>query len=408
MRITYLLDRFPALSETFVLDQVAGMVQRDQTVTVLARTGEEADRVHPAVSRHDLRTKTTHLEVPSSWWRRLGRALRLFGGADAAARDRLLGSLNAASFGREALSLKLFYAARAFLETGPFDVVHAHFGPVGRLGAHLKTIGAFDAPLVTTFHGQDIRRGLEEGGGIYRDLFDVGDLFLAVSEYNRRHLEDFGAPPERIRRHTYGVDLDRFKPPGGTADDPSGDVKVLTVARLVAVKGLFEGLEAIRGLADQLDRTIHYTIVGGGPLEDDLRDHSRKLGLEGLVTFTGARGREGVRASLREHDVFFLPSRAEALPVSLLEAMACGRPAVATDVGSVREAIEDAVNGFVVPPRDPEAMADALRRLCEDPERRRTMGSRARSYVEEHHDLAALNDRLLERYRDLVGGALEP
>lgn len=408
MRIAFLVSRFPALSETFILNQITGLLERGHDVQIFAMRPGEAAPHHPDVDRYRLLERTHYPPaMPANTLRRLGRAGRLLLRHSGRARSILLRSLNLFRLGRTAASLKLFYAAIPWLELdAPCEVVHCHFGPNGNLAVLLRDIGALQARILTTFHGADIRLGLREGPRVYAPLRRGGDCILSISAYNRRHLEEFGFDPAKIRHHPVGISLQRFplrtKPPAGPADRRR-PVRILTVARLVEDKGIEYGLRALAALLRrQPGLEVEYRLVGDGPLRGALEALVRELGLEGRVCFAGARNQDEVAGELCAADLFLLPSVAEALPVVLMEAGAVGLPVVCTDVGSVRELVAEGTSGFVVPPRDVEQMASALARLLQDPAAWPAFGRAGRAQIERHYDIEKLNDRLAALCHELV------
>jgi glycosyltransferase involved in cell wall biosynthesis len=169
------------------------------------------------------------------------------------------------------------------------------------------------------------------------------------------------------------------------------DVVVLTVARLVEQKGLDVLLEALA----RVEAPVHLWMCGDGPLRGALQEQAQRLSKRHAVLFLGAR--EDVRALLQAADLFVLPSRRETTPFALLEAMAAGRAAVATDVGDCADLLADGA-GWVVPPSDEAALAAALSRLVTEPAARDALGARASSRVAAFTDveMAARTSELYE------------
>ena len=120
---------------------------------------------------------------------------------------------------------------------------------------------------------------------------------------------------------------------------------------------------------------LRVVLVGSGPLEDELRAHARRLGIEDATVFAGSR--DDVFALLPAFDLFTLSSRFEGLPIALLEAMACGVPPVVTRVGGIPEVVTDGRDGVLVDPGDSEGLATALGKLLADPTRRRELAGHA-------------------------------
>jgi glycosyltransferase involved in cell wall biosynthesis len=152
----------------------------------------------------------------------------------------------------------------------------------------------------------------------------------------------------------------------------SGPVEVLFLGWADRPKGLFELLEAVRGLAsDPALPEVRLTVAGAGADLDHARAFAEREGIAGRVRFAGwVDGAERL-ALLERADVFALPSYAEGLPNAMVEAMAAGLPVVVTPVGSIPDVVEDGAQGLLVPPRDPAALEAALRRTCDADERER-------------------------------------
>ncbi len=400
MRIAFLVDAFPVLSETFVLNQITGLMDLGHEVDIFAAARPVERDFHADIRRYDLMSRTFyHNDKPDGGFARVLEAAWLFGMRGFRYGPALLRSLNVRRYGREALSLNYFYKAFLFLEAGPFDIAQCHFGPNGNLGVLLKEFGAV-RKVVTMFHGYDIRRGLREGPGIYAPLRAGGDCFLSIAPYNRRHLLALGFAEEKIVDHPVGIDVRRFRP--GPFRRRGEKTRIITVARFVPEKGLHRGLQVIQRLARGEGRDLQYILVGDGPLQADLMEMVGKYGLEDCVRFIGSEDQQGVARLLREADIYLLPSKEEVLPVVLMEAHAAGLPVVACDVGSVDQIVQDRVSGFLVPGGDVKAMTTKLAWLMDHPEAWEAMGRAGRQRVEERYDIRKLNQRLEEIYREVL------
>ncbi|MEW6334501.1 MAG: glycosyltransferase [Thermodesulfobacteriota bacterium] len=407
MRIAFLVDSFPCLSETFILNQLTGLIDLGHDVTIFAGLRGPLDIVHDDVAAYGLLDRTHYFgDIPGGRIPRFRKFVPLFLRylpVDPAVCFR---TVNLFRSGREALSLRPFHRAVFLLRSGPFDVLQCHFGTNGLIGASLKEAG-IPGRLVTMFHGYDIRRGVREGGQIYRRLFRRGDCFLAISLSNREYLIRLGADPDKVREHPVGIDLDRFDSGLASANDTSKQdaVHILTVARLVKEKGLDDGIRAVAGLLhDKPALRIRYRIVGDGPEKPRLLRLAEELKVGDAVTFSGWQKQGDVLAAMRQAHLFFLPSREEVLPVALMEALASGLPVVATAVGSVSEIVQDGISGYLVPSGDVVAMMLKLQELSEYRERRREMGAKGRAAVAERFDIRKLNKRLVEIYEILLSG----
>jgi glycosyltransferase involved in cell wall biosynthesis len=171
------------------------------------------------------------------------------------------------------------------------------------------------------------------------------------------------------------------------------------VGHLRRLKGVDVFLQAARLVVAEMPEAMGI-IVGSGEDEADLRILSTRLGVDASVDFLGYRS--DARRLMRALDVFVVPSRHEGLPVALLEAMTLGRPVVATAVGGVPEVVRDGVNGLLVPPEDPAALAEGIVRLLRDHELASRLAARAVETVEESFTAARAGEQILAVYEQVL------
>ncbi len=250
-------------------------------------------------------------------------------------------------------------------------------------------------------------RAVRVAAALRNRLFRDADAFVAMSVAIRREFLAAGMPQERVALIPHGVDTDRFRP-ASPADRaalrarlrfPEGARIIAYTGRLLRGKGLDTLLEAFARLAPR-DPRAHLLLVGSGAgqalsVEEELRARVEQAGLGERVTFTGRV--EAVEDYLRASDVFAFPSVFEALGISLVEAAACGLPAVGSRTGGIVDVIEDGVTGLLMPPGDASALERALAGLLSDRSRREEMGRRARERAGRLFDVTDS----LDRYRAL-------
>ena len=411
MRIGLLVGDFPAISETFVLNQITGLLDRGHDVVIYAAKPGEDDVVHRDVTRYELLRRTVYLPRPPS--NVVGRCLK------AVARLVLQLPSNPTAVARAFRAsvqdgrLETFFAGLRLLAERPCDVILAHFGTNGARALRLRRAGALSGRIATVFHGFDITKKLARAGeDIYTDLFREGELFLSISERWRSRLVELGCPPERTVVHRMGIDCRKFAF-SPRKKDPTGRVEVVSVARLVEKKGVEYGL---RALAEGSCRgsNIGYTVVGDGPLRASLERLASQLGISDRVRFLGNRPHDEIAEVLRSATIFLAPSVTsadgdqEGIPVVLMEAMSSGLPVVATEHSGIPELVEDEISGFLAPERDVQALAVCLRKLVEHPELWPSMGEAGRRKVEADYDIEVLNDRLVDLLGRLRTGTLIP
>lgn len=262
------------------------------------------------------------------------------------------------------------------------DLVHAHSTKAG-LAARLACV-LLRKPVIFTAHGW----AFTEGRNILkRRLLAMAERLAAratakiicVSEHDYALALQWkvGKPEQLVVIHN-GIDPKLFMEADGASFREELKLKgkpVLTfVGRLAPPKDLFTLLEAVKNLQDGV-----LLIVGDGELRPQVERHIREQGLEERVRLLGER--RDVPAILAASDIFALSSRWEGLPYTIIEAMMAGLPVVATRVGGVPELVEDRITGFLVPTRDPKALAAAIQRLLDDPELRKRMGQAGREKV---------------------------
>jgi colanic acid/amylovoran biosynthesis glycosyltransferase len=312
--------------------------------------------------------------------------------------------LSRAEYGYQAESLSALYRL-AKLASSPhgYDVLHAHYGPVGKSFRFARAL--LKTPLMVTFHGHDFctvpRR---EGQNVYEQLFRTVDAVTAHSDYASRRLEGLGCPRAKMHWLHVGLSPEEF-PFLARTIQPGEAVRILTVARLVEIKGLDYAIRAIASVVRQHE-SVRYDIVGDGPERPKLAALIRQLQLESVVMLHGAQPADVVQKLMAQTHLFVLPSinlhgDEEGTPVTLMEAQASGIPVVATHTGGIPEVVRDGESGFLVADRDAEALAKRLNHLIAHPEQWPEMGRRGRTHVEQHYDIRKLNQQLAELYRQM-------
>jgi colanic acid/amylovoran biosynthesis glycosyltransferase len=408
MRVAYFVNRFPLLSETFILGQITGMIDRGHEVRIFASGPAPQGVGHPLVDEYHLLDRTVFAAtVPRRVLARLPRALSVL--AEARRTGQLRAALSAVDvrrFGREGLGLGLLLQTAPFLGQPRFDILHCQFGDVGPMVLRLRQLGVLEGALVVSFRGWDTTQYPRLRPGRYDALFAQAAVCLPVSESLARRLVALGCPPERIRVLRSGIDLHRFRFRSATA--AAQPAMLTTVGRLTEKKGIEFGIRAVRMLVDA-GYSVRYRIAGDGPLDGALRRLVADLGLQNCVSFLGSLPSTEIVELLETSDVFLAPSvtgsrgNEEGIPNALKEAMAVGVPVVSTRHGGIPELVADGVSGLLVAERDAEGLAARVRRLLEDQALRAACVEAGRKVIEDDYEIDALNDRLESIYRQVAG-----
>jgi glycosyltransferase involved in cell wall biosynthesis len=252
----------------------------------------------------------------------------------------------------------------------------------GELSGEVYTFGtALDQP--------GPRRAVRIASGLRNRFFVDADAVVAMSSAIRQECLAAGCLPERVALIPHGVSTHHFRPADKMERDslrralglPEDALIIVSSGRLLRGKGLEVLVEAFSRFAPR-EPQAHLLFVGSGEgqaisVEASLRESVRRLGLVSRVTFAGRQ--ENVADYLRASDLFAFPSVFEALGIALIEAQACGLPAVGSRTGGIVDVIEDSVTGILVPPGDADALEAALLRLVRDHPQREAFGARART-----------------------------
>ncbi len=285
------------------------------------------------------------------------------------------------------------------------DLIYTFSHPNTVIFSYLAKLRGLVERVVVSYHAMGDTGGTRQVVPYLLPLLRRADALLAVAEIQKNYLvETEGLPREKIRVIHNGVDTVKYRPAApderaaarrelGFAPD---DVVLIAVASLKPLKRIDALLSAASSLV-RGGRAVRVVVAGDGAERAALEALAAHLGIDGRVWFAGVR--DDVERLLRASDVFVLSSRTEAFPNVVLEAMASGLPVVTTDVGSVREMVEDGASAVVVPPGDDAALASALDGLARDAARCAALGRRGREIVEERFrfdDMCKKRENLFE------------
>jgi len=405
VRIAVLTGLFPVLWETPFLNQITGLVERGHEVDIYADQPQPGVPAHPDVDRLRLMDRVRYpVRLPGPRRQRWAAAARLIHTHHGHERGVLLRTLNPFVFWHRATSLEQLRRTAAFLPSRRYDICYCPFAQDARKSLRLRRLGVLGGKLVVALRGSDFSRYIaQRGERVYRSLFREGDLFLPVCQAFAARAIGLGCPPSRMVVHRTGINLTRFpfRPRGYDGHEP---LRLVTVGRLVEKKGIEYALAAVRKLTDE-GMDVKYDIVGDGPLRQDLEGRIELMNLSGRVSLLGSQGHAGVQECLARSHILLAPSVTardgdqEGIPNVIREGMAVGLPVIGTIHSGIPELIEDGVSGYLVPERDPAALAARIRHLARHAGEWRPLIMAARARVQED-DIDTLNDRFVELLRD--------
>lgn len=278
--------------------------------------------------------------------------------------------------------------------------IHAA-GTVAWYGARLLGVS-----FSFTGHAADLFRNRAALRDKVRDAAFIG----CISEFHRDLFRSLGARDGQLFLAYCGIDVAHFTP-RLRPREPGRPPVLLSSGRLVEKKGFVHLIDACARLRRD-GRDFRCVIGGSGPLESSLRARIAERGLGDVVTLTGkALSQEELPGFMEQGDVYCLPcvwasdDDVDGLPQMLVEAMACGLPAVSTRLVGIPDLVVHESTGLLVEPGDVDALAAALARLMDDEALARTLAERGRKLVEERFDIRTSLDGLISRYQERLGGA---
>ena len=401
-KVAYIMSRFPKLTETFVLYEILAMEQLGLQVEVFPLQREDERVLHAEAEQLVNRARFTPLLF--SW--SLLAAHIYYLRRRPAAYFASLWTLLWANLG----SLRFFAAALAFFPKSVLIARQAAAGGVAHVHAHFASHPAAAAfivhrltgiPFSFTAHGSDLHCDTH----MLSDKAAAAAFVVPISEYNRRIIAAECGPQQDHKLHVIhcGVDMRVFQSQRETSfARGSGPFTIVCTGTLHEVKGQRYLIEACALLAQWgVDFDCH--LIGDGPDRDPLTALAGRHVPRDRIHLHGKLVRQEVREILHRADVVAAPSvptrdgRREGIPVVLMEALACGIPAVASRLSGIPELIENEVTGLLVPPRDSRQLAQALARLRADRALRRRLAEQGQAKVQREFDLLVNTGELADR-----------
>jgi colanic acid/amylovoran biosynthesis glycosyltransferase len=409
--VGYVLTHYPRVAQTFIAREIDDLEAAGWTVHPLS-INPVIDSDLDATGGREKAAATFYIKSAGATTalRAIWRAARRSPGGFVRLAWR---AVRTAGTDPKAMLWRLFHLAEGAVvwdhcRTGPVRHLHAHFGQtpatIAWFAAEVGNLGAASAPgerwtWSFTIHGfqdfvneRDARLDLKARHAAF---------VVCVSDFTRSQLMRVSDPScwDRFAVVRCGIDLRAFSP--RAQRPPSDPVRIVTVARLSPEKGHVVLLEALRLLTDRGLRA-EVEMIGSGEFRDHVAAHADRLGIGEQVHLVGELEPPEVIEHLRSADIFCLPSFAEGLPVSIMEAMAIGVPVVSTYISGIPELAVHQRTALTVPAGSATALAEALAELIDDPGLGDRLAKAARLEVEEHHssptNVARLAD-LLARAR---------
>jgi len=280
------------------------------------------------------------------------------------------------------------------------DIIHAHYASsYGLLGSlthfHPFIISAwgsdiFEFPKISFFHRSVIEYN-----------FRKADMLISTSHNMAKEMKKYTS--KEIAITPFGVDTEKFKPLQVESIFDKNDIVIGTIKSLEPVYGIDYLIKAFSTVCNSCPQlSLRLLIVGDGSLKQDLIDLCISLNIRDKVIFTGFINQDELPRYYNMLDIYVALSRSESFGVAVLEASACGKPVVVSNVGGLPEVVDDGITGIIVPPHILSNAADAIIKLIIDSELRKEMGSKARKFVENRYKWEDNVKKMVEIYENIL------
>jgi len=414
LKVLIVVESFPRISETFVLNHIKGLLDAKIEVKIFT-LNKYVGPAHQLYYDYDLEKITTvKPRLSPNVLTRYMTGISLFRKCYRVCPKAALDSINVFKYKWAALKFIRLYELSLFATAEKFDVVHCHFGPVGEKVAGYQLKGILPAPLIVSFHGYDTDSPhIISNPHFYFNLKRRSDLYIVNSGYTLKKIISLGLDEKKATIIPAALDVNFFYNPAQSQRN-NQSIRLITIGRLIPVKGIEFALRAFHRLKEKngLNKNIEYVIIGEGPEEPVLRRLCEELSLSENVKFLGGRTQTEIRDYLTLSDVFLLTGikdlngRQEAQGLVIQEAQAMGLPVIVSDIGGVSEGFVDGKTGFLVEEKNISQIADCLLKLVSDGYLRAEMGLQGRKFVENKYSIEVTTEKIVNEYKLLL--AVQP
>lgn len=365
-KIIYILDNFPKISETFILNEICHLIDLGLDINIISLNDPQEQSINEQYVKYNLKTKTLYCKVEE------------------------LTELNN----------KLIKAIEGA------QLIHAHFAHNAALAA-ARVASTLKLPFTVTIHAYEIFRKDCFDKNRVQNTCDLANLIFTPSLYNKKFIQDIiNVNPEKIKVVRATIDHHRFKNTHINVDDRK-NYKLIYCGRLVDKKGIEYLIQAVSQLRNSRG-DFFLKILGHGPLETSLKSLTDELNANSFITFLGEQTNEVFLKELKNSDVFISPciisdnGDRDVCPLTIQEAMAMTVPVITTNIASIPELIENQVSGILVKQKSSEELKNAIDNLLNNREERVKLVLNARKKIEEEFNNTLQTNRLLTFWNELL------
>ncbi|WP_041396177.1 glycosyltransferase [Gracilinema caldarium] len=303
MNIAIIVNSFPSLSEKFLLNQFAGLINENINIDIYASVKSNDTQVHDLYYKYNFDKYTYQVNIPRSLKERLNKLPKILLKNMFYSLKNTLRAFNFIKYQRAAKNLKTLYFLDAF-QGKKYDIIHCQFGQNGFIGAFLKDCG-FTNRLIVTFHGSDITVfPKKDGKNVYNYMFSRVDAVTAGTNFTAKYISEHGCPKEKIYIIPAGVLINKHHSINFKLKDAN---IILSVGRLEEVKGFEYAINAIENIVNDFPN-INYFIVGNGSRKELLKNLIKKQYLDKNVFLLGEKNDTEIEELYKSASIFIAPS----------------------------------------------------------------------------------------------------
>jgi colanic acid/amylovoran biosynthesis glycosyltransferase len=310
LNIAFVVGKFPLVSETFIINQIADLEERGNLVDVFSFSTGSLEHISQRFFEFGLEEKTYYLDMPDNKFRRFLQAIPKLLHVFVVSPSLFVRIFNIKKYGRDALSFRLLFWIEPWLgKEKKFDLIHCHFGPVANKFLIIKELLGLKQKIVTTFYGFDVSRIFKIMGDNYYDrLKKECSLFFVMSNNMKERIIMHGFNPLKIK--VLPVSIDTREYPFRERLHKSGEkINIISVGRFVEKKGFNDILKALSIVKKNTKKPFKAFIVGGGPLEKKLLKMTKDLCLEKEIEYQGYMVIEDIIEYFLNMHLFVQPSK---------------------------------------------------------------------------------------------------
>jgi colanic acid/amylovoran biosynthesis glycosyltransferase len=390
LKIGIVVEKFPSVSETFIYNKVEGLCKRGHQVVVFRNSSLNDAALEAAMQVRSIPNLTlVDIEIPKNITQLTRRII-----ANPVMTFGIVSSSSAEMKKRLLTALRKEYFAK-----NPCDIYHFEFS--GLALNYQPIFASLNGKIVCSCRGTAEKvKPISTPGRKEKlqALFQQVDKIHCVSEDMADTIKQYGASAKKIFVNRPSIDTTFFT---DSAEAKKETPQIISVGRLIFQKGYLIGLLAIKEVIKTFPN-LNWTIVGDGPMKEEIQFYIHDLGLSSNVSLAGAKSKQEILALFHQSHIFFLPSVYEGIANAVLEAMAMKLAVVSSDCSGMKEVIHNDTNGMLGENYNAIQMAEFIKALLQNEPKRTAIGKAARVTIEQEFNINRQLDVFEEQYSKLV------